>query len=208
MRKLLAAALLAGVAMPYAPAAYAQDAADEAASSGEIIVTARRREENLVGRADRHHRDQRRGSRQSARSPTRTTCSRRFRAWSSARTAAPTVQLLDPRPERRYLHQLAAVGAALYQRSADRHALGLDVLRHGRHPGAQGAAGHAVRPQRHRRRDPVLDRASRRTSSAAISSRPRRQLTAFDRSKARSTCRASDIGQAARRGSHKDGGGL
>lgn len=47
MRKILIAALAAGVAMPIVPA-YAQDnGADESASSGEIIVTARRREESL-----------------------------------------------------------------------------------------------------------------------------------------------------------------
>jgi iron complex outermembrane recepter protein len=47
MRKFVAVTLLAGVAMPFAPAAWAQDSAEEAVSSGEIIVTARRREESL-----------------------------------------------------------------------------------------------------------------------------------------------------------------
>ncbi len=47
MRKLFAAMLLAGVALPIVPAAFAQDSAVEAASGGDIIVTARRREENL-----------------------------------------------------------------------------------------------------------------------------------------------------------------
>ncbi len=47
MRKIVTAMLMAGVAIPLAPAAWAQDSADEAATSGEIIVTARRREESL-----------------------------------------------------------------------------------------------------------------------------------------------------------------
>ena len=47
MRKIATAILMAGVALPFATAAWAQDSADESASSGEIIVTARRREENL-----------------------------------------------------------------------------------------------------------------------------------------------------------------
>ena len=47
MRKLLTAALLASAAMTFAPAAWAQNGASEDNSSGEIIVTARRREENL-----------------------------------------------------------------------------------------------------------------------------------------------------------------
>ena len=47
MRKLLTAALLAGVAMPLAPAAMAQDGADAGSGDGTIIVTARRVEENL-----------------------------------------------------------------------------------------------------------------------------------------------------------------
>ena len=46
MRKLLAATLLAGVALPLAPAARAQDSEAEA-SGNDIIVTARRREENI-----------------------------------------------------------------------------------------------------------------------------------------------------------------
>ncbi|MGE3690441.1 MAG: TonB-dependent receptor, partial [Novosphingobium sp.] len=47
MRKLLIAALAAGVAMPIAPAWGQDNGADEAAADGEIIVTARRREESL-----------------------------------------------------------------------------------------------------------------------------------------------------------------
>ncbi len=47
MRKFATATLLASVALPCAPAAWAQDSSDEAAESGEIIVTARRRDENL-----------------------------------------------------------------------------------------------------------------------------------------------------------------
>jgi len=52
MRKLIATGLMAGVALPCAPFAYAQDSASETAGepatgSGEIIVTARRREESL-----------------------------------------------------------------------------------------------------------------------------------------------------------------
>ncbi|MCB2079841.1 MAG: TonB-dependent receptor plug domain-containing protein, partial [Novosphingobium sp.] len=47
MRKLVTAALLAGVALPVAPAAYAQDSSEEGFSEGAIIVTARRREESL-----------------------------------------------------------------------------------------------------------------------------------------------------------------
>jgi iron complex outermembrane receptor protein len=50
MRKLLAAVLLAGVVMPIAPAIAqsASQSADEAATGSEIIVTARRRDENLA----------------------------------------------------------------------------------------------------------------------------------------------------------------
>jgi len=47
MKKLITAALLAGATFTAAPA-LAQDSAGEEASSGEIIVTARRREENLA----------------------------------------------------------------------------------------------------------------------------------------------------------------
>ncbi len=47
MRKFVLATLLASVALPIAPAAWAQDSADDGASSGEILVTARRREEEL-----------------------------------------------------------------------------------------------------------------------------------------------------------------
>ena len=50
MRNLIVAGLMAGIALPFAPAAHAQDANVEAAGdlgAGEIIVTARRREENL-----------------------------------------------------------------------------------------------------------------------------------------------------------------
>ena len=47
MRKLVAAMLMAGVAAPFAPAAWAQDPGASATNSGEIIVTARRREENI-----------------------------------------------------------------------------------------------------------------------------------------------------------------
>src|SRR5687767_12164152 len=46
LRKLIVAGLLAGTVLPFAPAAYAQEGA-EADSSGEIIVTARRREESI-----------------------------------------------------------------------------------------------------------------------------------------------------------------
>ena len=46
MRNLIVAGLMAGIALPFAPAAHAQDANAEV-SGGEIIVTARRREENL-----------------------------------------------------------------------------------------------------------------------------------------------------------------
>lgn len=48
MRKIVTAMLMAGVALPFAPAAWAQDSASDEASSGEIIVTARRREESLA----------------------------------------------------------------------------------------------------------------------------------------------------------------
>jgi iron complex outermembrane receptor protein len=47
MRKFITASLLASAALPLAPAAYAQDGAGDEASASEIIVTARRREENL-----------------------------------------------------------------------------------------------------------------------------------------------------------------
>jgi len=47
MKKLIITALLASASLPLAPAALAQDAGEEA-SSGDIIVTARRREENLA----------------------------------------------------------------------------------------------------------------------------------------------------------------
>lgn len=47
MRKFVSAVLLAGVALPFTPTAFAQQGPDEAASGDEIIVTARRREENL-----------------------------------------------------------------------------------------------------------------------------------------------------------------
>ncbi|MBV1688305.1 TonB-dependent receptor [Novosphingobium sp. G106] len=47
MRKLIVAGLLAGVVLPFAPAAYAQDTAEAGAGKDEIIVTARRREESL-----------------------------------------------------------------------------------------------------------------------------------------------------------------
>ena len=47
MRKLLIASLMAGVALPIAPAAYAQESADEGFSNDAIVVTARRREENV-----------------------------------------------------------------------------------------------------------------------------------------------------------------
>ena len=47
MRKLLQAALLASTAISFSPAAFAQSGASEDNSAGEIIVTARRREENL-----------------------------------------------------------------------------------------------------------------------------------------------------------------
>ena len=47
MRKLIVAGLMAGVVLPFAPAAHAQDSAEAGASSDEIIVTARRREESL-----------------------------------------------------------------------------------------------------------------------------------------------------------------
>jgi iron complex outermembrane recepter protein len=47
MRKLIVAGLMAGVVMPLAPAAHAQESAETTASSDEIIVTARRREESL-----------------------------------------------------------------------------------------------------------------------------------------------------------------
>ncbi|MCB2075928.1 MAG: TonB-dependent receptor, partial [Novosphingobium sp.] len=47
MRKLLLASLMAGVAAPIAPAAHAQQSADEGISSDAIVVTARRREEQL-----------------------------------------------------------------------------------------------------------------------------------------------------------------
>ena len=47
MRKLIVAGLMAGVVLPLAPAAHAQDTTEAEASSGEIIVTARRREESL-----------------------------------------------------------------------------------------------------------------------------------------------------------------
>jgi iron complex outermembrane receptor protein len=46
MRKLIVAGLLAGTVLPFAPTAYAQEGASED-TSGEIIVTARRREESL-----------------------------------------------------------------------------------------------------------------------------------------------------------------
>jgi iron complex outermembrane receptor protein len=47
MRKLIVTGLLAGTALPLAPAAHAQDGAASDTSGGEIIVTARRREENI-----------------------------------------------------------------------------------------------------------------------------------------------------------------
>lgn len=47
MRKLLTTALMAGVAMPLAPAVYAQAIPTEGFSDTAIVVTARRREENL-----------------------------------------------------------------------------------------------------------------------------------------------------------------
>jgi iron complex outermembrane receptor protein len=47
MRKLIVAGLMAGVALPFAPAAHAQAAKEAGANSDEIIVTARRREENI-----------------------------------------------------------------------------------------------------------------------------------------------------------------
>lgn len=47
MRKLIAATLLAGTALTAAPLAFAQTVGEDGASSGEIIVTARRREESL-----------------------------------------------------------------------------------------------------------------------------------------------------------------
>ncbi|MFA7604363.1 MAG: TonB-dependent receptor [Novosphingobium sp.] len=47
MRKLIVAGLMAGVALPVAPAAYAQNSAETGISADEIIVTARRREESL-----------------------------------------------------------------------------------------------------------------------------------------------------------------
>ena len=47
MRKLIVAGLMAGVVLPLAPAAYAQESAETGISQDEIIVTARRREESL-----------------------------------------------------------------------------------------------------------------------------------------------------------------
>ena len=47
MRKLIIAGLMAGVALPMAPAAYAQAESDPGFSEDAIVVTARRREENL-----------------------------------------------------------------------------------------------------------------------------------------------------------------
>ena len=47
MRKSIIAGLLAGSVLPFAPAAHAQEGADADTSGGEIIVTARRREETL-----------------------------------------------------------------------------------------------------------------------------------------------------------------
>ncbi|MBW8754117.1 MAG: TonB-dependent receptor [Sphingomonadales bacterium] len=47
MRKLIVASLLAGVALSWAPAVYAQERAETSASNDEIIVTARRRDENI-----------------------------------------------------------------------------------------------------------------------------------------------------------------
>ncbi len=47
MRKFFAAMLMTGTALTATSAAFAQDSAEDGASSGDIIVTARRREENL-----------------------------------------------------------------------------------------------------------------------------------------------------------------
>jgi iron complex outermembrane recepter protein len=47
MRKLIVAGLMAGVALPFASVAHAQEGAETAANGDEIIVTARRREESL-----------------------------------------------------------------------------------------------------------------------------------------------------------------
>ncbi len=48
MRKLVTAALLTGVALTIAPAAFAQDSAGDSISGDDIVVTARRREENIA----------------------------------------------------------------------------------------------------------------------------------------------------------------
>ena len=177
---------------PADPGASTEQAESPSTDQGEVIVTARRRNENLqttplsasvlIG-----HRP-----RQQGRRPTSTRCSSR-RPVDRREQFRPGHRLQRPRhrqgraqhPDRDRRHHLP-------RRRADLPRLfpGRALLRRRQHPGAARAAGHDRRPERDRRRGVrQLERPDHRRRLQRLHQCQRRQLFANSARRARSTCR-------------------